>query len=434
MRTQSPKGSHLTLDDREFIEDALNMRLPLKEIAEHRSKDATTISKEIKHNRILSTRNPEEAPKTCQEKGKCKRQHVCGNKTCEKYCRRCKHYNCYNHCKDFKSKSCSHLERFPHVCNGCPQKVTCRLVKYKYRAKDAHQAYKNRLTSSRIGVDLSSKELKSLDSLITPLVQKGQSLKHIHANHRLEIKCSLRSLYNYFDMNLFTARNIDLPRKVKFKPRKRKMQVAIRSTSYNEGRKYEDYLNYVAENPTKQVVQMDTVYNQKSGPAILTLYFVGTGLMIGYHLERLTSECVTGAIDSIHQKLGDELFKRYFQVLLTDNGSEFKASDRLEKGPGDTKRTQVFYCEPYASYQKGQLENNHGFIRMVIPKKRSMATLTQDKVSLMMNHINSVTREGLSDKTAYAIAEAKLGNELLTKLGLELIHHDEVLLKPALLK
>lgn len=434
MRPQSPKGSHLTIEDREFIEDALNMQLPLKEIAEHLHKDATTISKEVKRNRILMTRNPTDIPKACQEKGKCKKQHVCGNNSCEKYCRRCKHYNCYNHCKDFRSKSCIHLERYPHVCNGCTQRVTCRLMKYKYRAKDAHQSYKSQLTSSRLGIDLSSQELKTLDSLITPLVQKGQSLKHIHVNHKAEIKCSQRSLYTYFDMNLFTVRNIDLPRKVKFKPRKRKMPALIRNTSYNEGRKYEDYLNHIAENPAKQVVQMDTVYNQKGGPAILTLYFVGTGLMLGYYLERLTAECVAAVIDTIHNRLGDDLFKRYFQVLLTDNGSEFKASERLENGPGDTKRTQVYYCEPYASYQKGQLENNHGFIRMVIPKKRSMATLTQAKISLMMNHINSVTREALADKTAYAVAAEKLGLEILAKLELELIHPDEVLLKPTLIK
>ena len=60
-----------------------------------------------------------------------------------------------------------------------------------------------------------------MDDIISPLVLKGQSLFHIFTHHRKEIKCCERTLYNYFDKNAFTARNIDLPRKVKYKPRKK---------------------------------------------------------------------------------------------------------------------------------------------------------------------------------------------------------------------
>ena len=434
MPHSNTKGLHLTIDDREFIEDALNMKLTLKEMADHINKDKTTISKEIKRNRILLTRKPEQAAKTCAHKTTCKRRHVCGNPSCDKTCRHCKHYNCYNHCKDFKQSTCKQLKCFPHVCNGCDQKIGCRLLKYKYRAKDAQQRYENQLVESRKGIDLSSEELKALDQLITPLVEKGQSLKHIHVNHQSEIKRSQRSLYNYFEMDLFTVRNIDLPRKVKCKPRKKKKPESVRNTTYNSDRKYQDYLHYMTQHPYTQVIQMDTVYNAKGGPGILTLYFVGVGLMIGYYLESLTVECVTKAIDAVQESVGDELFKKHFQLLLTDNGSEFKAPERIEISTDNTKRTKVFYCDPYASYQKGQIENNHGFIRTILPKKRSFSILTQEKVTLMMNHINSVAREGLNDKTAYAVAEEKLGLAFMEKLNLKLIHPDEVHLKPVLLK
>lgn len=150
---------------------------------------------------------------------------------------------------------------------------------------------------------------------------------------------------------------------------------------------------------------MDTVYNAKGGPGILTLYFVGVGLMIGYFLESLSIECVIRAVNTIHESVGDELFKAHFQLLLTDNGSEFKASERLESTGDCIERTKVFYCEPYASYQKAEIENNHGFIREILPKKCSFGALTQEKVTLIMNHINSVAREGLNDRTAYAVAK-----------------------------
>lgn len=170
--------------------------------------------------------------------------------------------------------------------------------------------------------------------------------------------------------------NIDLQRKVKCKPRKKKKHLSVRNTTYNIGRKYQDYLNYMTNYSDTQVFQMDTVYNTKGGPGILTLFFVGIGLMLGYYLESLTIECVTKAINAIHESLG----KRHCTLLLTDNGSEFKAPERLEIGTDNTQRTKVFYCEPYASYQKAQIENNHGFIRTILPKKRPFPLRTQDKL------------------------------------------------------
>ncbi len=90
--------------------------------------------------------------------------------------------------------------------------------KYRYRAKVAHINYTESLKTSREGISLASEEFAKLDELITPLILKGQSITHTYAHHKHEIKCSKRTLYTYFEQNLFKARNIDLPRKVKYKP------------------------------------------------------------------------------------------------------------------------------------------------------------------------------------------------------------------------
>ncbi len=434
MSQSTNKGKHLTLTDREFIEDALTMNLSLKEISEHIHRDKTTISKEIKRNRILLTRNPENILKQCKYKGKCQAKHVCGNNKCNTLCKRCKTLNCYSICTSFEQRTCAKLDRFPHVCNGCQARLTCKLLKYRYRAKDAHSRYKTQLVEAREGVDLTPEGLATLDALISPLVMNGQSLYHIHTNHSDEIKCSERTLYNYFEMNLFKARNIDLPRKVKCKPRKKKQDKGVRNTTYNIGRKYEDYLKYMDEHPETQVVEMDTDKGGKSGPAILTLHFVGLGLLLGYLIESITIECITTAINELYEQVGYDLFDKHFQLLLTDNGGEFKAPERLELGSNQKQRTKVFYCDPYCSYQKPHIENNHLQIRTVLPKKTSFKGLTQAKVTLMVNHINSLNRARLDSKTAYEYARGKLGEELLLKLGLEAVAADDVHLKPALLK
>jgi IS30 family transposase len=433
MTSNMTKGKHLTYDERDNIQAALDMNSPLAEIAKQLGKDPRTISKEIKRNRVMSTRNLDTVYKSCHYRKTCTKKQVCGAK-CERLCKKCNTFNCYNICSDFSVKRCSTLERYPYVCNGCKNTTNCKLEKYKYRAKIANAHYKDLLKSSREGIDLSQKELDYLDDLITPLVLRGQSLKHIHVHHKSEIGCSQRTLYNYFDMNLFTARNIDLPRKVKYRPRKKSKSKIKNDQRHRIGRTYEDFTNYTAENPDIPVVEMDTVYGKKGEQVILTLFFRNTSLMLGLLLDACTIACVTAAIDQMYEALGSEVFRKNYPVILTDNGSEFKAPERIEYDELGETRTKVFYCNPMASYQKPHIEKNHEFIRCIIPKGKSFKGLTQEKVTLMMNHINSVARESLNDQTPFKLAQLLQSNSLLDVMSLKYIPADEVHLKPALFK
>ena len=96
-------------------------------------------------------------------------------------------------------------------------------------------------------------------------------------------------------------------------------------------------------------------------------------------------------------------------------------------------RTRFFYCEPYRSHQKGALEKNHEYIRYIIPKGKSFANLTTDKVRNMMNHINSTARPELNGRSPMELALSEFGDETLAKLGMKLIQPDEVCLSPKLL-
>ena len=97
-------------------------------------------------------------------------------------------------------------------------------------------------------------------------------------------------------------------------------------------------------------------------------------------------------------------------------------------------RTKVFYCNPSSPYQKGAIENNHEFIRRIIPKGNSFDELTQDKVDLMMDHINSYKRENLAWRSPYEVFELFYGRDTLDKLGAHLIPSNDVTLLPKLLK
>lgn len=120
---------------------------------------------------------------------------------------------------------------------------------------------------------MTSKELKNIDDIIFPLIFKGQSLFHIFTYHKKEINCCERTLYNYFDKNAFTARNIDLPIKVKYKPRKKSIPPIIKESNYRIGRTFTDFVKFIEDNPNIPVVEMDTVHGTRSGKVLLTFIF-----------------------------------------------------------------------------------------------------------------------------------------------------------------
>ncbi len=427
------KGKHLTQENRIYIEDALNESYSLTDIAKFLGKDPTTISKEVKRNRVSFGKVGHTGRISCKKRTACTHKQIC-SETCNRLCKKCTTQNCYRICSEYAPKTCTKLLRFPHVCNGCTRKAGCKSQKYRYRAKVAHTNYTESLKSSREGIALASEELIELDGLITPLILKGQSITHIYAHHKHEIKCSKRTLYTYFEQNLFRARNIDLPRKVKYKQRKKKKESSARNSKHKIDRTYEDFNRFIENHPEKHVVEMDVVEGKKGGKVFLTMFLRNSSLMLIFLLDACTQDAVKQVFDQLYNELGAEIFRKTFPVILTDNGSEFKAPEVLERDGKGNRRTHIFYCDPLASHQKGRIEKNHEYIRYVLPKGQSFDRLTKEKVTLLMNHINSTARASLNDNTPFGLAQMLLDDYLLKSCSLQLIPADDVHLKPALLK
>jgi IS30 family transposase len=427
------KGKHLTREDRDYIEAALSQKWPLNEIAKKLEKDPTTISKEVKRNRISSNKKADSEIISCSNRKNCNKKNIC-HSSCDVLCKKCKPLNCYRICPEYTPMKCIQLTHFPHVCNGCSHTIGCHVMKQYYRAKVADANYHDQLKSAREGVDITSGELAKLDSLVSPLILKGQPLAHIFANHKEEIGRSERTLYNYLDRRMFTARNIDLPRKVKFKPRRKHFTPSTKPQLHRLDRTYKDFIDYTASNSDVPIVEMDTVHGTNTGKVILTLHFRSSSLMLGFLLDECSIECVNATIDKLYEDLGSKIFKKTFPILLTDNGSEFKAPEGIECDTNGKERTKVFFCDPMASYQKPYIEKNHEFLRYIFPKGKSLNKFTQEDITLAINHVNSTSRANLNGFTPYKLARLLLGKSVLEKLSMKEIPADEVHLKPSLIK
>ena len=420
MESNHNPNKHLTYEERNFIEIGLSNGRNFTEIAKDLNKSRTTIMREVKKHRFI--KNPS---------GFNNSKNLCKNRY------ECKKFDCTKKEKCYEEETCMKLTGSPYVCNGCEGKYKCRKIKYYYYSKFANDEYQEKLRESRYGINLSKEEAYEIDTLITPLIKENhQTISHIYANHPDEISFSRATMYKYVDLGVFSFRNIDLPRKVRYKKRKENQKQRIRrETAIRKGRTYEDYKEYIAKHPDCSIVEMDTVEGIKGGKVFLTLLIRQSKFMLIYLMENKTMECVEKAFKEIKQTLGKEIFKRIFEVILTDNGSEFFNPMSIEK---DEKKNEiishVFYCDPGASWQKGALEKNHEYIRYVLPKGSSFDELTQETTNILMSNINSTSRDTLNGKTPYDATLLILDEEILEKLGVTKIKADEVNLSPNLLK
>lgn len=422
-------NKHLTLDERNIIEQELAKNTNFKEIAKLLSKDPTTISKEVRKHRVRKEGQAIHVNfNHCAKRYHCHRKNLC-NPRCTKECRHCN--NCNDVCSDFVEGTCFRLTHAPYVCNGCTEKFGCKLTKYYYRALPSFNRYRQVLSESRQGINMTELELANLDKIVSPLVKKGQSISHIYKTH--DISCTRATLYRYLSNNCFSVGPIDLPRKVRMKKRKQK-KGEPKNTLARTNRTYEDFQKYIELHPDLPIVEMDTVEGTKGGRVLLTLLFRSSKLMLAYIMHEKTQAEVLRTFNMIEKDLGNELFEKTFPIILTDNGTEFGNPLSLEFNPEGLGRTRIFYCNPRASYQKGMIEKNHEFIRYVLPKGTSFDNLLQTDINLMINHINSLGRESLNWSSPYDVAKVLMGKETLKKLNLVKIPTDEIQLNKHLLK
>mgnify|MGYP002520640432 FL=1 len=435
------KEGQMDLSDRIAIETGISNKDSFKKIGKLLHRHPSTIAHELKENRTFIPGNYF-LRKDCRFVRQHVQHHVCGDESCEENCCRCRSVDCQKYCDKYVSRACHKFEKPPYVCNNCSEKKLCSKDKYIYSAKYADAAVTRRRSESRQGIRISDEKKSEMDELITRLVKKGQPLTHIYAEHEKEMPVCLRTLYNYIDDGELTVKNIDLRRKTGYKKRGKGHQPSLgfANMEFRQGRTYTDFEYAMKVKYTEdEVVEMDTVKGvREQGKRLLTMIFRKNNVMLLFLMPDGKAESVKRVFDYLEAGLGIEVFRRLFPVILTDNGSEFKKVDELELTPDEdgflVYRTSMFYCNPMASWQKGCIEKNHEFIRYAIPKKKSLNPYNQEDITLLMNHINSIKRPGLGNKSPYELVEEddEDFHELMRLLKMHLIPPDEVHLMPDL--
>lgn len=296
------------------------------------------------------------------------------------------------------------------------------------------EEYKATLGQSRQGIDVSPNEIKIYNNLIKTGVQKGQSIHHVMAAHKDVFQKCEKSIYNYFNCGYFSLPRGDMPKMCMRRPRKREKITHKIDRKYRQGRTLDDYKKFKIANPDTAEVQMDSVIGVIGGKVLLTLQFE-LGLMLAHLRDTNNSQSVIDYFDMLEDKFGLDIFKKMFPAILTDNGSEFSNPSAVETSPyTNEQRTRVFYCDPYASWQKGKVENNHTNLRRILSKGTSFNSLNQNDINLVLSHLNSYMRKSYDDIPAIMKFNNIFDKNILEQLDINLISPSNVTLDPKLLQ
>lgn len=432
---------HLTLQQRAFLLDCIQQKLNQKDTAEAVGVSKTTISRELLAHRMIF-KNKRSPNTRCIHLIDCQEKDLCKTGRCRTFCKNCRYQKkCSDFCPNFKTFECKRLNRFPYVCNGCSKASICSHDYYRYVPEEADKMARRILVESRRGINMSEEDFAKLDKILVEGTDKGQSIEHIVCANKLNISPS--TVRNYVKNGITSVKPVDMPRGATYKPRKKRISSKEQSNARKAktGRDLASFLRYADSVPFLLLTQMDTVEGSRRSndvARLLTFIFVKARLFYCEYIPNGTGKSVLAVFDKLYRVLGKDDFSFFFGTLLTDNGSEFNDPERIEiDSTTREKRSSVFFCNPYSSWEKGAIEVAHELLRRIIPKGTSLRNLTSKDAKLINNHINSYIRYSNGGKSAYDVfveAYGERGKRVLNRLNIERIDPKDVILDPSLLR
>jgi len=125
-------------------------------------------------------------------------------------------------------------------------------------------------------------------------------------------------------------------------------------------------------------------------PCILSLVERKTGYVVIGQLRARTTAAVNRRATALIQAQ-----RHPVRTITADNGTEFHDYPAIERATG----TRFYFATPHHAWERGTNENTNGLIRQYLPKRRSMATLTQQDCDRIAAQLNRRPRKRLGYRT-----------------------------------
>ena len=276
-----------------------------------------------------------------------------------------------------------------------------RMIEKPYNAKDAQNNYlfKRGLSKGEYKLRKYSKMAKFIENKIkndkwAPDAIVGFMKVHKYFNKDGFTSITTPTVYNAIRYGIINVK-IEDTRRMKYEPEyeyKTAKAVPINKAPYSIENRPEEINN----RSTFGHFEIDTVIGTRRGKhkCLLTFTERKTKFQIIFKLSSKTSENVVNKFDQLKVFMKRH-YNKIFKSITTDNGTEFSDFSGIIK---DSK-TQIYFCHPYCSGEKGTNEKHNGIIRYFIPKGTLIENYTFEDINNIAHWMNNYPRKSLNYKT-----------------------------------
>lgn len=280
----------------------------------------------------------------------------------------------------------------------------------RYSPELAQERYEKELAAK--GPDLKiGKDIKLADYIEDKILNEKyspQAVLYEIDNEGLEFETVIKSvntIYSYIRKGVFECLTMEyLPEWSKRKKHKEKVKRAKKATSGTSIEKRPESIDTREEFGNWE---MDCVVGKVGNKKTMLVF---TERKTRYEIIELikakNADEVRKALNRLEKKYGRQFYV-IFKTITVDNGTEFSDVVCMEQAINRVgKRTSIFYCHPYSSFERGSNENQNKLVRRFFPKGTDFdVTLNKNLIKSMEKWMNEYPRRLFGGKSAKTLFE-----------------------------
>lgn len=210
---------------------------------------------------------------------------------------------------------------------------------------------------------------------------------------RFKTDVCVNTLYSYIYGGVL---GLDISNLVYGRRKRRKKQDALKPSPVLEAPGIDDRPQEINRRSELGHWEMDCVCGKHgSRPALLVLTERASRYELIFKLQDKKMSSVVNVLDDLERTVGTS-FPEIFRSITVDNGSEFRDYTGMTRSIHGGARTEVYYCHPYRSGERGTNENSNRIIRRFIPKGLDIGKVTDAQVKHIQDWMNSYPRKVLN--------------------------------------
>lgn len=282
----------------------------------------------------------------------------------------------------------------------------------EYCADVAQRIFKERQLNKGRSLKLSSEDDISLfleDKIINEHYSPYAAIQAAFRSGRFDVSICKATLYSYIDKGFF--KNLSNKHLYSKKIKKKKETSAKRPSFHNlKGKSIEERPCSVSDREELGHWEMDTVYSgkNKGKSCLLVLTERASRMEKILKMADRTLQSTIKALNKLERKLGAKKFRETFKTITCDNGVEFSDVDKIQGSciNKTINRTELFFCHPYSSWERGSNENANKLIRHWIPKGDDIGKYSDYQIQEIEDWINHYPRELFQGQSSFQILQS----------------------------